>query len=201
MSPVLIGRCLAGRERGWSACDDASARALCVLPQAVWRADHTAWGRLPMAQRGTSLPEPELPTCLTLPPQPLRRMLSMELGIERQMTALAEEPQMGQLPTFRRTAAQMRGGEDHLTSRLGMPRVIQHPTARIGRRPLAAILGSGDDRRTDDITPIGGIVFYVPWQNNALLGVRSCSVVMRTPRPPAPTAYTDNAPGSHDRPR
>ena len=39
--------------------------------------------------RGTSLPEPELPPRLTLPPSPLRRMLGMQVRIEGPAPALA----------------------------------------------------------------------------------------------------------------
>src|SRR5438045_1147259 len=62
---------------------------------------------------GTSSPESELPTRLALPAQPLSRVLGMELRIERQMAALAEQAQVAQLATLRLTAAQMGGGQNH----------------------------------------------------------------------------------------
>jgi hypothetical protein len=38
-------------------------------------------------------------------------MLGMELHIQRQVTALAQQAQVAEFPTFRLTAAQMRGGQ------------------------------------------------------------------------------------------
>src|SRR4051812_45557414 len=95
---------------------------------------------------------------------------------------------MTQVATLRRTAAQMGRRQDDLAARDRMPAMVEHTTARIRRRPLTPILRTGQDGGTNHVTPVGGIVFNIPWHSLGPLWLRGhqrgapwWSVVRRCP--------------------
>jgi len=89
-------------------------------------------------------------------------MLRMELHIEREMAALAEEAQVAELAALRFAAAQVGGRQDDLAPGVWVPAEILDPTPRIRGAALAAILGAGNNRWADLSGPIARIVGTIP---------------------------------------
>src|SRR6266404_4178424 len=119
--------------------------------------------------RRSGVPQPQLPRGFTLPPQPLDHMLPVEVYVERQVTALAEQTQMTQLATFRLTAAEVGRRQDDLAAGVGVRRMVQHATAGIRGTALTAVLRTRQDGRAYHVTPVGGIVGTVPGHRRPFL--------------------------------
>src|SRR5262245_49326158 len=85
----------------------------------------------------------------------------MPIKISTKMTTLAEHTAMRWLITFGRTEAQMRSGQNDITQRLRMGRMIFGPAMREHRRALTTVLCSTQQRSAESF-PRRRIVFSIP---------------------------------------
>src|SRR5713101_3091559 len=134
-------------------------------------------------QVGSRIPQPQLARRFAPRASGLGRMLLMQLHIEREVTALAEQPQVSQLATLRLAAAEMGHGQDNHAPCFWVRLMIDDAAPRIGRTALAPVLGTGQEDRTNHRIPLGGILGPTPGHSVPFSPLGGLGSPARTPLP------------------